>query len=107
MIGLIRSIGQKLDIFREGLINNVQKKWKCYGRDMELWGMQIEIKYLVIAVCSGIGTGGLLFWFQHVRVVCPSKRLSILKIIFIVIFIILALYHILMVVCGQVRTGWP
>lgn len=69
--------------------------------------MQIDIMYLVIAACVGVGAGGLLYWFQNKRISTPSRRLTWPKIVFCVLGITVAVYHILNVVSGAGRTGWP
>ncbi len=74
---------------------------------MEVWGIQIQIKYFVIAISLALSAGGLLFWFQHVRISRPTRRLSIPKLIFCVVVMALSFYYILNVVFGAGRTGWP
>jgi len=72
---------------------------------MELWGIQIEVGYLLIASLTGLTLGGLLYWFG--RKAYSHYQFSIYKLVVSVVGISFAVYYILHVVLGSGRTGWP
>lgn len=72
---------------------------------MEIWGIQINIGYFAVATLVGGVTSGLLFWLHHKSY--AQYRISPYKLVICFLGITFAVYHILNVVLGGVRTGWP
>lgn len=72
---------------------------------MDIWGIYIEINYFVIAVISGVTLSGVLYWLQ--RKAFWMYRFSLYKLVISVVGITFAVYYILNVIFGGVRSGWP